>query len=261
MGHTTTILQFGNEKIDLPREERRSFLFNDAALKATNGRLVENVEPREREKTVDSSGNEAAGWAVLRKQITGRLIDRLTRQGMGPIHAGRIAGLLADDFREGGGIPSRDLQGLESDDLEALFDGLADQLADGVGKLRALAEASFGKAALLALPSKAPAVWQKDRRAGETSIDFLRRVWGPWIRGEALHQDDIKRLGDSRLVQAVRSYCHRHDLEAGEILPPPKKEKLERALAAMDPSSPAATALRARIDHRKVVSKRKSKMR
>lgn len=99
------------------------------------------------------------------------------------------------------------------------------------------------------LPPKAPEVWaERDRSKQETPIEFLNRVWEPWLKAGVLYQDDIKRLGDDKLVRAIRSYCQKHpDINASDVLPPPGRARLERALANADPDSAEASALRTRI--------------
>lgn len=92
----------------------------------------------------------------------------------------------------------------------------------------------------LALPSKAPEIYaQRTVRADlgrkENPIEFLNRVWGAYIEAGVLFQDDIKRLGDDKLVQAVRGRCRDTNTDAGTILPPPRQAKVDQLLSSNNP--------------------------
>lgn len=102
------------------------------------------------------------------------------------------------------------------------------------------------------LPSIAPAKWENpaDRLPNETPIEFLNRVWGPYIRAGVLYQRDLKRLGDGKLLVAIRNYCFQHKLSASDHLPPPLKARLDRAFAAAPPGSEEAKALKLRMQGR-----------
>lgn len=87
------------------------------------------------------------------------------------------------------------------------------------------------------LPDYAPEIYSERLDKSENAVEFLERVWGKHIKANILYQDDIKRLGDDKLVQAVRNYCHHRNMDPSNHLPPPKKERLSRALAEADPES------------------------
>ncbi len=102
------------------------------------------------------------------------------------------------------------------------------------------------------LPATAPAKWENpaDRLPNETPIEFLNRVWGPYIKAGVLYQRDIKRLGDGKLLVAIRNYCFQHKLTASLYLPPPLSVKLDRAFEAAQPGSEEAKALKLRLQVR-----------
>lgn len=78
------------------------------------------------------------------------------------------------------------------------------------------------------LPKSAPEVWAQRKGRKENAIEFLRRVWGEFMDQGILYQDDIKRLGDPKLVQAVRDRCIAEGIDASTVLPPPGSERWER---------------------------------
>jgi len=80
------------------------------------------------------------------------------------------------------------------------------------------------------LPLNATEIYAERSDKSENPISFLRRVWGEYMDAGILFQDDLKKLGDSKIVQAVRSYCAAHDLCATDILPPPRRARIERVL-------------------------------
>lgn len=78
------------------------------------------------------------------------------------------------------------------------------------------------------LPKAAPETWARRVGRTESAIDFLHRVWGKYMEMGILFQDDIKRLGDAKLVQAVRDRCISEGIDASTVLPPPGSERWER---------------------------------
>ncbi len=54
------------------------------------------------------------------------------------------------------------------------------------------------------------------------------------MRAGILYQDDIKRFGDDKLVQAVRSYCQKQSLSASEHLPPPRSARIDNLAKRTD---------------------------
>jgi hypothetical protein len=109
---------------------------------------------------------------------------------------------------------------------------------------------------LNSLPSNPPK-YAVDRLPNENAVEFLKRVWGPY--DGIVYQDDIKRLGDDKLVKAVRNYCREHQLDAASILPPPGYERTTRALEKADPDSPTAAFYRERLRRRDESARRRSK--
>ncbi len=88
------------------------------------------------------------------------------------------------------------------------------------------------------LPSRPPLEWRRDNRLpNENAIQFLRRVWGPYIDAGLLHQDTLEKLGEGKLLAAVRSYCKDNRLQVGDYLPP-KWDRLRDARAVAAPGTP-----------------------
>ena len=171
------------------------------------------------------------------------LTEKLVSQGWSPDEAARLSEKIARNFEA---RPS--YIGTEIETIAVEF------AASAIDVLRPPA---------IVLPSAAPEVWaERDRSKGETPIEFLDRVWKPWIEAGVLYQDDIKRLGDDKLVRAIRSYCQKHpEHRASDVLPPPRQARLDRALAEAPPDSPAARLIRQKIDHREAMARRRGKPR
>jgi len=120
-----------------------------------------------------------------------------------------------------------------------------------VGVRAALQTSSdFRDAVKVRLPSRAPELWaERDKKKRESPIDFLRRVWGPYLDAGVLFQCDLKHLGETRLLPAIRVFCHNHGIQASSVLPPPMRAKLDVALAAL-PEGPVKAAVRNRVVNR-----------
>lgn len=105
-------------------------------------------------------------------------------------------------------------------------------LAQAVSKVWTLARSSESTRPPLSkmreqLPQSAPEIWAKRVGRSENAIEFLKRVWGPYMQMGILYQDDIKRLGDAKLVQAVRDRCIAEGIDAASVLPPPGSQRWE----------------------------------
>lgn len=105
------------------------------------------------------------------------------------------------------------------------------------------------------LPEHAPEIYSERADKSENAVDFLNRVWGPYIEAGILFQDDIKRLGDARLVQAIRNYCHARDLVSAEYLPPPQKERVDRMAETAPEGSAEALYAQEKLRVRKSVNR------
>jgi hypothetical protein len=66
--------------------------------------------------------------------------------------------------------------------------------------------------------------------ASMNAVEFLRAVWGKWIDAGCVYQDDIGKR-DNKLVQGVRNACSYLKLDAAEILPPPKRTRLDNEVS------------------------------
>jgi len=62
-------------------------------------------------------------------------------------------------------------------------------------------------AEVVSLPEKAPALWQTDRKKGESPPAFIRRHYSPWIPG--ITKADILRL-DKHLYWSLNSWTQYH---------------------------------------------------
>lgn len=141
---------------------------------------------------------------------------------------------------------------------------LSESFADAVDCLRGLIEAarkqgarhahgptaSFSQAIAtsLTLPSKAPEIYAErtvrpELGRKENPIEFLNRVWGAYMAAGVLYQDDIKRLGDDKLVQAVRGRCRDENTDPATILPPPGKVRAARLAPSLAPDEAEAVYL------------------
>lgn len=107
------------------------------------------------------------------------------------------------------------------------------------------------------LPERAPEIYAERTDRSENAVDFLNRVWGPYIEAGVLYQDDFKRLGDAALVPAVRSYCHARNLCAHDHLPPPKKRRLELLAESAPAGSAAAEVAKARLRSRESMRRKR----
>jgi hypothetical protein len=179
----------------------------------------------------------------LHNYLTRRLSARLAAIDLGEATRATIADRVMADFQ------GASLSGLL--ESEAAADAIVELIVETALTVHLSLTSRYNEAAPVSLPKTAPETWAgRDRRAKENPIDFLRRVWGPYMDAGVLYQDDIKRLGDDKLVQRVRTYCHQKGLSASDVLPPPRQARIERALAEVTPGSPAERALRGRLENR-----------
>lgn len=196
---------------------------------------------------------EATYWKLYYYRMSNEMVDyvedRLRSSGMDDPDAARIAEKIVAYLENPARYPARPAD-------HAQVDLLVDLVVSA-------STADFNRAAQLTLPPRAPAIWSNkaDRLEGETAVQFLRRVWGRYMDAGILYQDDIKRLGDSRLVATIRTYCHSRGEDAAAALPPPRKVRLERALAQVEPGSPAAILLKERMQHRLATARRRREQR
>lgn len=202
---------------------------------------------RQTTKVIEDEGDDSVEYRKLPEGIVTLLEERLRKEGMSEAEAASYARSTVENFQAAGGRLLED-----PDQAKAAADFAAAAVLATRG-----AAANFEQAAKIALPPRAPKVWanHEDRLPGENVVDFLNRVWGPYR--DALFQSDIKALGDPGLVPAVRAYCHRHNIDPASVLPPPKKARLDRALAEVEPDSPAAAILQGRLRNREALARRR----
>ncbi|HEV2817049.1 MAG TPA: hypothetical protein VGW40_07495 [Allosphingosinicella sp.] len=192
---------------------------------------------------------------TYRRSFEGLLAEELQGEGLTKEHAFSLAAEWTTAVQQIRKAPRRAVGATGDRALAKLLVGLA-------SRFHAVATENADTG--LALPPRADAVWSnpEDRVAGENPIQFLERVWGPYMKAGVLYQDDIKRLGDDKLVRAIHSYCQKHpEHTATEVLPPPRRVRLERALAAAPPDSPEAAAIRTRLAMREAGQRARAKRR
>lgn len=95
---------------------------------------------------------------------------------------------------------------------------------------KALTETSEEVATQLVLPDTAPALYEARENKAESALDFLRRVWGPYIKAGLLHQFQLQ-TRDGALLKAVRNYCGKRGIDVAMVIPTrshfvEKREKL-----------------------------------
>jgi len=201
------------------------------------------VDPDKRSSLSGKSPSVRLQSGGLYDYLTRRLSARLAAIDLGEATRAAIADRVMADFQ------GASLSGLL--ESEAAADAIVELIVDTALAVRLSLTSGFNDAAPVSLPKSAPETWaERDRTKTETPIDFLRRVWGPSMDAGILYQDDIKRLGDDKLVQRIRSYCHQKGLVAADVLPPPRQARIERALTEVAPGSAAERALRSRLVNR-----------
>lgn len=210
--------------------------------------FTDEVVDAEFSEVDDENGLE---YRELKSDIGALLEQKLRDGGLSEPNAALLAHATMQHFQQA--------DDLSDPKLIAVAVDLALALLRGVDTLTA----AFNAAAELPLPKEAPEKWaERDRAKGENPIEFLNRVWGAYMRAGVLYQDDLKRLGDSKLLPAIRAYCQRHpDIKAADVLPPPQSQRIDDALAAARPGSIEEQLLRNRIQNREAVrfSKRRSR--
>jgi hypothetical protein len=77
------------------------------------------------------------------------------------------------------------------------------------------------------LPEQAPELYKNSPRH-ETILDFLRRVWKPWIDAGLLSRSDLRQL-DPKAYTAVYNWLHRNGLPE-DLRLPTKREVNDRRL-------------------------------
>lgn len=172
-------------------------------------------------------------------KITAHAIEKCLRDtGLSAANSKRIATFIMDEFNAVAGGSSQ---------LRAPREAIHSLAVAVTAMRRAVCASLVGD-----LPATAPAKWENpaDRLPNETPIEFLKRVWGPYIKAGILYQRDLHRLGEHKLVSAIRGYCFRNKLTSSLYLPPPLSVKLDRAFEAAQPGSEEAKALKSRLQAR-----------
>ena len=90
----------------------------------------------------------------------------------------------------------------------------------------------------MSLPEVAPELYDgrpinEETGKRETPIKFYERVWKEYADAGVLFQDSLRKL-DSKLVDAIHSYCQRNSLAASDHLPPPKSKRIDALISSME---------------------------
>jgi hypothetical protein len=207
------------------------------------------------ELLLDDYGKLDVRLPHLRQSLKDLLAARLCDTGLSEPLAAKIARRAVRDFQASLGDNISVFPHPRAAELAA-------RLAASVSKAtRETPTESFRAKAKNPLPEKAYALWERveDRLPDETPIAFLKRVWRPWLEEDipVLFQDDIYRLGDKKLVRAIRNYCHRRGMKAAEYLPPPQRLRIDLALEAAEPGSAQAEILKSRVRSRESQARRR----
>lgn len=95
----------------------------------------------------------------------------------------------------------------------------------------------------LRLPSVAPELYVGNRggkKGGENIVEFMRRVWMPWIEAGVLTRPDLRRI-DPKAAQALANFERTSSLPVD--LPLPSKVKIKATRAARTANDPDALEL------------------
>jgi len=81
----------------------------------------------------------------------------------------------------------------------------------------------------LPLPKRAPELFVKRRNSSETIVDFLRRVWKPWMDAGSLTRNDLRKL-DQSAARGIDNWLAKNSLP-DDIRVPTKKELNDSIIA------------------------------
>lgn len=84
----------------------------------------------------------------------------------------------------------------------------------------------------IVLPLEAPLLWQTHRQGRENPVEFIERVYAPWI-GKGLSKADIRRL-DRPLYQAAATWISRHGAPSYDLPTRPYDRWIDTANAPTD---------------------------
>ena len=135
------------------------------------------------------------------------------------------------------------------------FDAIADAVTIMLEVEGGIAKKQGGNT--LSLPDRAPELYMDRKDKSENPLQFFRRIWGQLADQGILFQDDIRALGDDKLVPNLRTYCHKKGLDLANIIPPPSR-RLEMALEKLDPSDPLYRALEMKLSDRERVRRHRA---
>jgi hypothetical protein len=112
--------------------------------------------------------------------------------------------------------------------LEKIISYVNDLCADFSAAADVKQSEQLGKASALDLPSEAPELYKGNRggaKGGENIVEFLRRVWQPWIEAGVLTRSDLRRL-DRKADEGVANWLRTRELP-DDIRIPTKSEVID----------------------------------
>lgn len=193
-----------------------------------------------------SNGNKPLSNEVSHRdyvEILSDLSKKLTDNGMGKDNADIIA-------KE---ILKLVIRAATLRDIKAKLPSFVDDIAD----LVISSSKSFlgDRVEAKQLPDNAPELYEARVNRDENAFDFMRRVWGNYLDAGILYQDDIKRLGDGKLIKAVRNFCASRGLDPQLSLPPPRQKRTDNAFNAAADGSAVKLIAGRRINQRHAAQK------
>lgn len=144
-----------------------------------------------------------------------------TIEVLSDIDSTNIPALLARRYWENARLRDKLLEQERLDDLKATLTQAFEQSGLSEDKRETFLRETFSiiaklqspETAACALPDEAPELYVGNRggkKGGENIVDFLRRVWKPWIEAGVLSRPDLRRL-DPKADAAVNNWLRVHE--------------------------------------------------
>jgi hypothetical protein len=110
-----------------------------------------------------------------------------------------------------------------------------------LGHARIIGEPSLPRG--VELPEVAPELYADRPDKNEDAPTFLNRVWGAYVEAGILFRDDLSRLGDERLLQALHSYANRKGIDSETVLPPSIRSRVDDIVGTWTPEEKSVARL------------------
>jgi hypothetical protein len=155
-----------------------------------------------------------------------------------PLYPAQLANSLWDWYNYDvlyGDLTVREIlenSGLREDEVQSLLPKSIETVRALVSEFKAAAKNGSKEASVSAmtLPDVAPEVYQGNRggsKGGENIVEFLRRVWMPWIEAGVLSRKDLRRL-DKRADEGVANWLRTRELPV-DVRIPTRVEAIDEA--------------------------------